>query len=143
MSDCTTHDAFHGMSTPFLVFVVNVNETTRRCNQEVAVRVKPVDLLLSAITSDHQRSTHTNRVCGKRFHKGLNLHCQFAIGNNHQYDIICKDLVGIILDVIEQCQRDIIQLKKDEWKHIGKCLSASRVALQNCISITQDARNLS
>lgn len=131
------------MRTPLLVFVVNVHQAARRRDYEVAVRVEPVDLLIATVASDHQRGAHAHRVCSEGLHEGLDLDCQLAIGNNHQYNVICEGFVCIVLFIICIYQTHIIELEKDEWEHVGKCLSASRVALQNRIPITQNARNLS
>ena len=117
------------MRTPLLVFVVNIHQTAWRCDYEIAVRVEPVDLLIAAVASDHQCGAHSHRVCSEGLHKGLDLDRQLAIGNNHQYDVICEGFVRIVLFIIRLRQTHIIELEKDEREHVGKCLSASRVAL--------------
>ena len=67
---------------------------------------------------------------------------KLAIGDNHQNNEVGEEFVCVVLPFRCPIQPHIIQLEKDERKHIRERLPASRVALQDRIAIAQNTRNL-
>ena len=79
--------------------VVDVGKASRRCNDEVAVGVEAVDLLLSTLASNHQSRADSHFPTSNSFHEGLNLHGELAIGDEDQHDEIGEYLIRFVLAV--------------------------------------------
>lgn len=79
--------------------VVDVGKASWCCNDEVAVGVEAVDLLLSTLASNHQCCADSHLSTSNSFHEGLNLHGELAIGDEDQHDEIGEYLIRFVLAV--------------------------------------------